>query len=63
MIWPPILRGNQAMGRFLSVARGLKRLSYIERQPDHHRKMSYQDEPRELFQRHGLEFDEAHLRD
>jgi putative transposase len=34
---------------------------YIENQPEHHRKMTFQDELRELFQRHGIEFDERYV--
>jgi len=36
---------------------------YIERQEEHHRKMSFQDELRTLFQRHGIEFDERYVWD
>lgn len=34
---------------------------YIERQEDHHRKRTFQDEYRELLRRHGVEFDERYL--
>ncbi|MBN1910124.1 MAG: transposase [Pirellulales bacterium] len=37
--------------------------SYIEAQPDRHRKMSFQDEFRALLKRHGLEFDECYVWD
>jgi putative transposase len=36
---------------------------YIENQADHHRKMTFQDELRALFQRHGVEFDERYVWD
>ena len=36
---------------------------YIERQCEHHRKMSFQDELRTLFQRHGIQFDERYVWD
>jgi putative transposase len=36
---------------------------YIERQEEHHRKMSFQDELRTLFQRHGIGFDERYVWD
>jgi REP element-mobilizing transposase RayT len=34
---------------------------YIERQPDHHRRMTFQDELRQLLARHGIEADERHV--
>jgi REP element-mobilizing transposase RayT len=34
---------------------------YIERQEEHHRKRSFQDEYRDLLKRHGVEFDERFL--
>jgi REP element-mobilizing transposase RayT len=33
---------------------------YIERQEEHHRRMTFQDEFRELCQRHGIELDERY---
>jgi len=36
---------------------------YIKNQEEHHRKMTFQDELRELFQRHGIEFDERYVWD
>src|SRR5438046_9488920 len=36
---------------------------YIERQEEHHRKISFQDELRTLFKRHGIEFDEQYVWD
>lgn len=36
---------------------------YIENQKEHHRKVSFQDELRALFQRHGIEFDERYVWD
>ncbi len=36
---------------------------YIRNQKDHHRRMSFQDELRELFRRHGVEFDERYVWD
>ena len=36
---------------------------YVERQAEHHRKMSFQDELRSLFERHGVEFDERYVWD
>ncbi|MGO9469660.1 MAG: IS200/IS605 family transposase [Isosphaeraceae bacterium] len=36
---------------------------YIENQEEHHRKMTFQDELRELLRRHGIEFDERYLWD
>ena len=37
--------------------------NYIEIQAEHHRKMTFQDELRALFRRHGIEFDERYLWD
>ena len=37
--------------------------SYIENQEDHHRRMSFQDEFRELCRRHGIEWDERYVWD
>jgi putative transposase len=37
--------------------------NYIERQEEHHRKISFQDELRTLFSRHGMEFDERYVWD
>jgi len=36
---------------------------YIEGQKEHHRTMTFQDELRALFQRHGIEFDERYVWD
>lgn len=36
---------------------------YIENQEEHHRKMTFQDELRELFRRHEMEFDERYVWD
>jgi REP element-mobilizing transposase RayT len=36
---------------------------YIENQAEHHRKMTFQDELRALFKRHGIEFDERYVWD
>ena len=37
--------------------------TYVERQEDHHRKMTFQDELRALLRRHHLNFDEQYLWD
>ena len=37
--------------------------NYIEKQADHHRRMTFQDELRALFKRHGIEFDERYVWD
>ncbi len=36
---------------------------YIEGQAERHRKMTFQEELRQLFQRHGIEFDERYVWD
>ncbi len=36
---------------------------YIENQEEHHRTMTFQDELRALFRRHGIEFDERYVWD
>ena len=36
---------------------------YIENQEEHHRRMTFQDELRALFRRHGIEFDERYVWD
>jgi putative transposase len=36
---------------------------YIENQEEHHRRMTFQDELRALFTRHGIEFDERFVWD
>jgi hypothetical protein len=36
---------------------------YIERQEEHHRKVTFQDELRTLFKRHGMVFDERYVWD
>ena len=36
---------------------------YIENQEEHHRRMTFQDELRALFGRHGIEFDERYVWD
>jgi len=38
-------------------------IEYIENQEEHHRTMSFQDELRLLFKRHGIEFDERYVWD
>jgi REP element-mobilizing transposase RayT len=37
--------------------------SYIRNQEEHHRKVSFQDELRALFKRHGIKFDERYVWD
>ena len=44
-----------------SILGELKR--YVENQDDRHRKMTFQDELRALFRRHGIEFDERFVWD
>jgi putative transposase len=34
---------------------------YIDRQEEHHRKLSYQDELRAILRRHGIEWDEKYI--
>ncbi|MCH7702846.1 MAG: transposase [Planctomycetes bacterium] len=36
---------------------------YIENQEEYHRRMTFQDELRALFERHGIEFDERYVWD
>ena len=36
---------------------------YIENQEEHHRRMTFEDELRALFGRHGIEFDERYVWD
>jgi REP element-mobilizing transposase RayT len=36
---------------------------YVERQKEHHRTMTFQEELRALFQRHGIEYDERYVWD
>jgi len=36
---------------------------YIENQAEHHRRMSFQDELREIFRRHQIDFDERYVWD
>jgi len=36
---------------------------YIENQAEHHRRLTFQDELRALFRRHGVEYDERYLWD
>ena len=38
-------------------------IAYIQRQPEHHRTISFQDELRAILNRYGVERDEAHLWD
>jgi len=38
-------------------------MRYIENQDEHHRKMTFQDELRELLRRHQIEFDERYVWD
>jgi len=40
-----------------------KVMRYIEQQTEHHRRMTFQDELREMLGRHGLDFDERYLWD
>jgi putative transposase len=35
--------------------------AYIEKQKEHHRKVTFQDELREFLQRHKVEFDERYV--
>jgi putative transposase len=37
--------------------------SYLERQPDHHRRITFQDEYRVLLKKHGIEYDERYVWD
>ncbi len=34
---------------------------YIQNQAEHHRRITFQDELRTLFKRHGIEFDERYV--
>jgi REP element-mobilizing transposase RayT len=36
-------------------------VAYIERQEEHHRKLSYQDEFRAVLKKHGIEWDEKYI--
>jgi putative transposase len=36
-------------------------IEYIKSQPEHHRKVSFRDELRELLERYGVQFDERYL--
>ncbi len=38
-------------------------MHYIETQAEHHKKLTFQDELRALFQRHGIAFDERYVWD
>jgi len=38
-------------------------IAYIENQKEHHHRMTFQEELRKLFQRHGIEFDERYVWD
>jgi hypothetical protein len=38
-------------------------LGYVERQQEHHRTRTFQEEYRDLLRRHGLEFDERYVWD
>jgi REP element-mobilizing transposase RayT len=40
-----------------------KTISYIKQQPEHHKKMSFQDEFVSVLEKHRLEFDERYLWD
>lgn len=51
-------------GGFSVSQSGVERVTrYIRDQEQHHRKMTFQDELRELFRRHGIEFDERYVWD
>jgi REP element-mobilizing transposase RayT len=52
-------RGYAAFSVSQSNVEAVKR--YIENQEKHHRKMTFQDELRELLQRHGIECDERYV--
>ena len=51
--------GYAAFSVSQSSADAVKR--YIENQEEHHRKMTFQDELRALFRKHGIEFDERYV--
>ena len=36
-------------------------IAYIKNQPEHHRKKSFQEEYRELLEKHGIEYDERYI--
>ncbi len=38
-------------------------IDYVERQDDHHREKTFQDEVRELCRKHGLQIDERYVWD
>jgi Transposase IS200 like len=52
-------RGYAVFSVSQSKVEAVKR--YIENQEKHHRKMTFQDELRELFQRHEVEFEERYV--
>ena len=47
----------------VSQSQSRRVVTYIANQEAHHRKMTFQDEFRELLTRHGLEFDERYVWD
>ena len=57
----------QLAGRLRSVSVSQSNVEavqeYIRKQEEHHRKMTFQDELRALFKRHGVEFDEQYVWD
>ena len=63
----PVNRGfawQEGYGAFsVSESKVTDLIGYIDRQEEHHRKLSFQDEFRELLRRHELEFDERYTWD
>jgi hypothetical protein len=47
----------------VSVSQLDKIVQYIRGQPEHHRKMTFQEEFLELLKKHGVEYDERYLCD
>src|SRR5215469_7062489 len=45
----------------VSVSQLNKTIAYIRGQPEHHRKMTFQEEFRMLLKKHGVEYDERYL--
>ncbi len=60
----PAFGWQMGYGAFsVSESRVLRVRLYIQRQKEHHRRMTYEEEVRGLCRRHGIKFDESFLKD
>ncbi len=53
---------QEGYGAFsVGISQVAKTIAYIQSQPEHHRKTTFQEEFRRILERHGIEYDERYM--